>query len=137
MPPPRRVHKKATINVILIAGVALLVLLFIIATAPALMTHEEVTVTVPKTVTSETQTEDHMTIAITPTNQLALDDKPITREKLKTAVEGKLSQDPYYLVVIRADKNALHEWVLDMLSLVKEAGAKRVAIATKKKKRGE
>lgn len=135
--PARRVHKQLTINVILIAAVALLVLLFIIATAPALMTHEEVKVVVPKTVTSETQTEDHMTIAINPTNQLALDDKPITKDKLKTAIQGKLSQDPYYLVIIRADKDALHEWVLDILSTVKEAGAKRVAIATKKKKRRE
>lgn len=137
MPPPRRVHKVLTINVILIASVALLVLIFIIATAPSLMSHEEVPVEVPKTIVVETQTEDHMTIAISPANKLALDDKPISTEKLQEAIQYKLSQDPYYLIIIRADKDAHHAWVLEMLSMTKEAGAKRVAIATKKKTKKE
>jgi len=135
MPPPRRTHKHLTINVVLIAAVALMVLIFIIATAPSLLTHENVPVVVPRTQVTETQTEDHMTIAITSNDKLALDDKPISLDDLKEKVKAKMESDPYFLVVIRADRNALHEWVLDMLSLVKEAGAKRVAIATKKKKR--
>lgn len=130
----RRTPKTATVNVAILAGVALVVLLMILVAAPEVMLHEATSLTVPETRTTEQHTEDKLTIALTADHKLALNDKPISEEELGPVLAKKMAEDPYFLVIIRADKAALHEWVLDVLSTVKDAGAKRIAIATKKKK---
>lgn len=130
----RRSVRTGTVNVVVLAGVALIVLLMILLAAPQVMLHEATAIAVPETRFTEQHTEDKFTIALTADHRLALNDKPISKEELGLVLERKMAEDPYFLVVIRADKAALHEQVLDLLSMVKEAGAKRIAIATRRKK---
>lgn len=143
MMPSRRKMREGSTNVFLMAAVALMVLLFMIMAAPSTMIHEGTAVEVPRAMTTEQHTEDNITVALTADDKLLVNDEEKTKDgrpwDLKTVgetVSAKMQEDPFFLVVIRADRGALHEWVLDVLSTVKDAGAKRIAIATKKQKEG-
>lgn len=135
----RRKMREGSTNVFLLAAVALVVLMLMIETAPSVMVHEGVAVEVPHAETTEQHTEDNITIALSPDQKIAVNDQEKTKEgrawdlpAVRNVVEQKMKEDPFFLIVIRADRNTKHEWVLDLLSTVKSAGARRIAIATKK-----
>jgi biopolymer transport protein ExbD len=125
-------------SIIPMAGVALIVVLMMMMTATQLLTHEETPVNVPRANTMERKTEDNLTIALVGTmnnpedRKLYLNDSLMPLQSIERRVQQKMSEDPYYLVVIRADRNAPSQWIMDLLTMVKGAGAQRVAVSTKR-----
>lgn len=91
-------------------------------------------VTVPLTHTSERKTEEDVTITLTIDGKLYLNDQPTNKLNLINHLDEMLKKDPYCLVVVRADKDVYHKDVLDLIALAKQAGATRIACATKKMK---
>jgi len=126
-------------NIIPMAGVALLVVLMMMMTANQLLTHENVPVDVPYANTMERKTEENLTLALMVntdgTRDLYLNDSLMPQTTVERAISNKMSADPYFLVVIRADKSVPSQWVMDLLSMVREAGAQRVALSTKASKK--
>ncbi|MCK4580536.1 MAG: biopolymer transporter ExbD [Dehalococcoidia bacterium] len=120
------------------AGMALIVVLMMMMTATQLLTHEETPVEVPRANTMERKTEDNMTIALVGTmdnpedRKLYLNDSLMPLPSIERRIQQKMSEDPFYLVVIRADKSAPSQWVMDLLTMVKGAGAQRIALSTKR-----
>ena len=120
------------------AGVALIIVLMMMMTATQLLTHEETPVEVPRANTMERKTEDNMTIALVGTmdnpedRKLYLNDSLMPLPSIERRIQQKMSEDPFYLVVIRADKSAPSQWVMDLLTMVKGAGAQRIALSTKR-----
>ncbi len=123
----------ANIDILPMACVGLLLVIMMINIAPMVMSHTRVPVTVPTANTAERKTEDDISIALTCDGKLYLQDEPVEREELSEEMEILLSEDPYRLVVVRADKEVLYDDVLELLAIAKEAGAKRLACATKKR----
>ncbi len=125
-------------NIIPMAGVALLVVLMMMMTATQLLTHENVKVEVPTATTMERKTEENLTIALTVdqtgNKQFYLNDSLLPLPVIERLVSNQMIEDEYYLVVIRADKSVPAQWVMDLLSMAREAGAQRVALSTKAKK---
>ena len=125
------------------AAVALIIVLMMMMTATQLLTHEETTVEVPRANTMERKTEDNMTIALVGTmdnpedRKLYLNDSLMPLPSVERRIQQKMSEDPFYLVVIRADKSAPSQWVMDLLTMVKGAGAQRIALSTKRVKTEE
>jgi len=132
----RREMRSLVPDIIPMAGVALLVVLMLMMSAPQLLTHEATPVDVPYAQTIEKETEENYTIALLPDRSLRLNDRPAVKEDIEKALTDKLSEDPYFLIVIRADRRVPEEWVMDILEMARKAGAQRVAIATKPKKGG-
>ncbi|TKJ43477.1 hypothetical protein CEE36_03840 [candidate division TA06 bacterium B3_TA06] len=124
--------------IIPMAGVALIVVLMMMITATQLLTHEETQVEVPRANTMERTTEDNLTIALVGTmdnpgdRKLYLNDSLMPLPSIERRIQQKMGEDPYYLVVVRADKRAPSQWVMDLLTMVKGAGAQRVALSTKR-----
>jgi len=120
------------------AAVALIIVLMMMMTATQLLTHEETPVEVPRANTMERKTEDNMTIALVGTmynpedRELYLNDSLMSLPSVERRIQQKMSEDPFYLVVIRADKSAPSQWVMDLLTMVKGAGAQRIALSTKR-----
>ncbi len=124
--------------IIPMAGVALIIVLMMMITATQLLTHEETQVEVPRANTMERTTEDNLTIALVGTmdnpvdRKLYLNDSLMPLPSIERRIQQKMGEDPYYLVVVRADKRAPSQWVMDLLTMVKGAGAQRVALSTKR-----
>ncbi|MEA3312384.1 MAG: biopolymer transporter ExbD [candidate division WOR-3 bacterium] len=125
------------------AGMALIVVVMMMMTATQLLTHEETPVEVPRANTMERKTEDNLTIALIGTmynpedRKLYLNDSLMPLPYIERRIQQKMSEDPFYLIVIRADKSAPSQWVMDLLTMVKGAGAQRIALSTKRVKTEE
>lgn len=123
-----------SINIIPMACVGLLLVVMMILVAPMVMTHTRTQVNVPLAHTAETKTEESVTITFTKDGSLFLNDRPANVEGIAGYLDSSLAADPFQLVIVRADQDAYHQDVLDILALLKKHGAKRMACATKKPK---
>ena len=130
---PKPVDK---IDVTPLVGVALILVIIFVVTAPLIMAPIDMEIDLPKAATVGAKSEANITISFTKQRHLALNENKIHRNQLEPLLKEKLSEDPNRLVVIRADKNVLHKEILSLLSRVKKAGAQNIAIATKQRSRG-
>ena len=124
------------IDVTPLVGVALILVIIFIVTAPLIMAPVDMEIDLPKAATVGAKSEANITISFTKQRHLALNENKIHSNQLEPLLKEKLSEDPNRLVVIRADKNVLHKEILSLLSRVKKAGAQNIAIATKQRSRG-
>jgi len=130
---PEPVNK---IDVTPLVGVALILVIIFVVTAPLIMAPIDMEIDLPKAATVGAKSEANITISFTKQRHLALNENKIHSNQLEPLLKEKLSEDPNRLVVIRADKNVLHKEILSLLSRVKKAGAQNIAIATKQRSRG-
>jgi biopolymer transport protein ExbD len=120
------------IDILPMACVGLILVLVMMVIAPLVMTHTQTHVDVPQAHTAETKTEENLTITYTVDSRILINDVEVAPEQLSDVVAAELDEDPFQLVIVRADKQVLHRDVLEILAKVKAVGAKRIACATKK-----
>lgn len=126
--------RMANIDILPMACVGLILVLVMMVIAPLVMTHTQTHVDVPMAHTAETKTEENLTITYTTEGRLLVNDIEILPTELGQVIAEELDKDPFQLVIVRADKDVLHNDVLEILASVKGVGAKRIACATKKPK---
>lgn len=129
--------RMENVDILPMACVGLILVLVMMILAPMVMTHTQAVVDVPSAHTAETKTEENLTVTYTTGGHLLVNDVEILPEQLTDIIAIELEKDPYQLVIVRADKDVLHNDVLDILAKVKKVGAKRIACATKRPRGGE
>jgi biopolymer transport protein TolR len=123
------------INVTPLVDVCLvLVIIFMVATP--LLSQPAFDVELPTAKTKEGQEEDKVTVSISKDGKFAIDAKSydtlaLLKPNLKYAIAGTESG----LVVVRADKEALHGQLTQVMALAKESGARSITIATEQVKK--
>jgi len=122
------------VNVTPIIDVALVLVIILLVTAP-LLSVADLPVDLPQARTREAEDERNVSITLSSTGRLAVDDQVVSAEDLNALLRGKLSkrENEEVLVVVRADSGAPYEAVSRLLSAAKAAGASRIAIATRQK----
>lgn len=131
------IKEAPNIDILPMACVGLIVVLIMMMIAPLVLTHNATPVDVPQTHTAERKTEDDVTITYTAQGFLYLNDQPVENiDELRNLLAKEITRDRYVLVVVRADKECFHSAVLDILACARQAGARRIACATKKIKQG-
>jgi biopolymer transport protein TolR len=125
------------INVTPIIDVALVLVIILLVTAP-LMSVADLPVDLPQARTREAEDERNLSITLSSTGRLAVDDKMISDAELGGYLRAKLTEqgNQNVLVVVRADSGAPYEAVAHLLGQAKAAGATRIAIATRQKVEG-
>ena len=123
------------INVIPLIDVCLTLVIIFMVTSPLMMVPTNLEIDLPKARTIEAKSESNITISISKDNIIALNESEIQLANLQLALSEMLKDHSDRLVVIRADKNVNHQWVLDLLTISKRAGATRLAIATLQRNR--
>lgn len=113
-----------------LVDISLVLVIIFMVTAPILDAPGSLQVDLPKAATIEANSEDNLTITLTPTGEISLNEKVLPRRELEAALREKVEKYPNRLVLIRADKQATHQKVLDLLGAAKKSGAKKIAIAT-------
>lgn len=125
--------KSVSIDILPMAAIGLILVLVMMVIAPMTMAHNDTPVTVPLARTAERKVEENVTISYTIDRMLLVNDVPYSDlEAVHSRLEREIARDPYLLVVIRADKDVLHSEVLDILATARQAGALRIACATKR-----
>lgn len=120
------------------AGAALLILMMLMVSAPAIISKSSVKVKLPQAHIVEAELEENIAITYTKDGRLFLNDKPISIDTLMDTVKKLEEEDkefPYMkLVLIRADEDVHFGEVAKILELTKKSGARRVAFAIVKKR---
>jgi biopolymer transport protein ExbD len=120
------------VNVTPIIDVALVLVIILLITAPILSV-ADLEVNVPQAHTREAEDEHRVLITLGRTGDLALDEEILSRAGLRGELFRRLKDDPDALVVVRADQSMPYERVADLLALSREAGATRLAVASRQK----
>ena len=127
-------HVITKVNVTPIIDVALVLVIILLVTAP-LLSVADLPVDLPQARTREAEDERNVSITLSSTGRLAVDDKIVSDEELDHYLRSKLSQreNEDVLVVVRADSGAPYVAVKRLLNQAKAAGATRIAIATRQR----
>ena len=125
------------VNVTPIIDVALVLVIILLVTAP-LLSVADLPVDLPQAQTREAEDERNVSITLSTTGALAVDEQVISREALRPVLAAHLTKNGNedVLVVVRADSGAPYAAVRDLLEEARAAGAKRIAIATRQKTGG-
>jgi biopolymer transport protein ExbD len=113
-----------------LVDIALVLVIIFMVTAPLLSSHDSMQVELPKAATVEAKSEDNITITLNAAGQAALNKDIMTLAQMAPTLKDILKKHPDRLVLIRADKNVLHQQILETLNIAKKSGARKVAIAT-------
>jgi biopolymer transport protein ExbD len=131
VPVPEGITK---VNVTPIIDVALVLVIILMVTAP-LMTTADLPVNLPVARTREAERERNVSVTLGSDGRLAVDDRNVPADSLLAVLTARLAaeKNPNVLVVVRADSHARHVQVRTLLDAARDAGAQRIAIATRQK----
>ncbi len=122
------------INVTPLVDVCLVLVIIFMVTAP-LLSNPAFKVDLPKARTQEGEEKDKVTISLSADGRYAVDDKEYkTTGELEQALKERLAYSESKWVILRADAQALHGALTDLMARAKEAGASSLTIATLQKK---
>lgn len=122
------------INVTPLVDVCLvLVIIFMVATP--LLSRPAFDVALPVAKTKEGEEQDKVTLSLSADGRLAVDAAEFkTVEEAQAALRHAIAGTESGLVVIRADREALHGRLTDLMGRAKAAGARSLTVATEQKR---
>ncbi|MBI4375959.1 MAG: biopolymer transporter ExbD [Elusimicrobia bacterium] len=124
----------AGINVTPLVDVCLVLVIIFMVTAP-LMSDPVLKVTLPKARTAQGEETDKLTITLSKEGDLALDHKIFKSvDEMRDDLRVRLAGSESKFVILRADEEAMHGKLTDLMSVAKEAGAQHLTIATEQKR---
>jgi len=124
----------AGINVTPLVDVCLVLVIIFMVTAP-LMSDPVIKVTLPQAHTKEGEERDKLTVTLSKEGRLAIDFKEFqTLDEVRDELKEKLLSSESKLVILRADQDAAHGKLTDLMSAAKEAGALSLTIAAEQKR---
>jgi len=120
------------INVTPIIDVALVLVIILLVTAP-LLSVADLPVNLPQARTREAEDERNVSVTLASDGSLAVDDDTVAPAELRARLAERLARpgDQNVLVVIRADSTTPYARVRALLDDARQAGARRLAIATR------
>jgi biopolymer transport protein ExbD len=85
----------------------------------------------PKAKHSDVVRQKPIVVYVDPSGAIFLNDEPVDVSLLAAVLEGKLSESEEKSVVLKADSRVSHGAVVEVMDIVKGAGAKRLVVSTK------
>jgi len=116
------------INVTPFVDVVLVLLIIFLLTAPMLL--GGIDVRVPKAETRTAQPEERITITITQSKGVYLENSPTTLQRLEAFLRTVRQKNPRAAVFVKADEGAPWGTAVAVMDRVKRAGIERVGIVT-------
>ena len=109
--------------------IVLLLLVFFMFTANFIM-QPGIKITLPKAQTSKPQEEENIIVFITEGNEIYFNDRKISIEELKEALEEKLKTAEKKIVILKADEKINLGLAVKVMDIAKEAKAENLVIST-------
>ena len=125
----RRTASQVPIHVDMtpMVDVMMLLLIFFMMSTTFLVTHPGFNIVPPQANSGTPQPPDHITVLVNRDGNLAIGDRPVGVGELAATVAAKAHTHP--LIFIKADKEAKHGRIVEVIDAVKRAGAAKIAVA--------
>ena len=121
-------EEEAEINLTPMLDVVFIMLIFFIVTA-VFVKEPGIQVNRPEAVTALVPERGSIFIAISAANEFWIDQRSVDLAGLKPIIERMRKENPEGGVVIQADNEAQHQYVLAAMDAAKEAGVSEVTLA--------
>ncbi len=122
------------INITPLVDVCLVLVIIFMVTAP-MFSEPAIKVDLPSAHTQEGEEADKITVTLSKDGEYAIDMRKFTDPALlSAALRIALAQKESKVIILRADKDALHGQLTDLMARSKDAGAQSLTIATEQLK---
>jgi biopolymer transport protein ExbD len=122
-------EESVSVDVTPLVNVALVLVLIFLVTSPFLM-KQLMGVKLPEAVTTKTESQENITISISPDEGYAINEIPISKDALAVELSRQIKKSGISYVLIRADERVPHGEVEDLMKLSKQLRIRRIAFAT-------
>lgn len=111
----------------------MLTLLIFVLLLGAFAIHPGIRVRLPEAASKEEESKQDLVLVLTHDRRLYLNDDPVQLADLSTRLRERLRERTDTVIIIKADRDALHGNVVEVMDIAKGAGVTRLAIATEPK----
>ena len=131
----RNVRDRKTPELIIIPmiDIVFFLLVFFMVGTLYMNTEQQIPLNLPSASTSTAKSIEPITITLTTTHTLYIDNQEISSERLAEEVRSIVKQAPRQAFVIRASKDVYYSEVIALLDMLKVNGAKYISVATERK----
>ena len=130
-----RLHRRPAVlpNLLPLIDVVLLLLIFFMISS-TFVVQPGIQVNLPKSTIAERREPEDVTLILTREKALYLNDRRVTVPELWGRLVDMYRRRPDLMLVIKADRQVPHGSVVEVMDIAKQAGVRRLAIATRPKK---
>jgi len=121
----------ALLNMTPIIDIVFLLLIFFLLTTN-FMTQEGINVNLPLAENTAPQTQEEITVYITHEGLAFLKNEQVSDAQLYARLKSLIGDDPQRLVTVKADRQIVLNRVVNVMDIIKSAGAGRLCIATER-----
>ncbi len=122
--------RSLIINITSLIDVMFLLLIFFMVTS-TFRNQPAINLVLPRSSTASETIDTPTILFLTESGQVYLNDRPLAREDLAVALEQLHATTGDDRIVLRADENASHGRVVEMIDTIKQSGFTRVSLSAK------
>jgi len=115
------------------ADTVFLLLIFFMISA-SFVIQSGISIKLPKTITEHEQLKEELVLVIDSDEKMYLDNERVDMKQLKMAISKRIKKTRDRQLIIKADRNVKHGFVVSVMDIAKSSGADKLAIATEKKR---
>ncbi|GCL68450.1 MULTISPECIES: ExbD/TolR family protein [Veillonella] len=127
------VKKEPTIMIIPMIDIVFFLLVFFMVGTLYMNTEQQIPLNLPSASTSTAKSIEPITITLTTSHKLYIDNREISPDRLSQEVQAIVQTTPRQAFVIRAAKDVYYNEVIALLDMLKVNGAKYISVATDRK----
>ena len=125
--------KEPTIMIIPMIDIVFFLLVFFMVGTLYMNTEQQIPLNLPSASTSTAKSIEPITITLTTSHKLYIDNREISPDRLSQEVQSIVQTTPRQAFVIRAAKDVYYNEVIALLDMLKVNGAKYISVATDRK----
>lgn len=125
-----RKGRGTVINVTSLIDVMFLLLIFFMVSSTFKL-QPAIELTLPRSTTADNVTSTPAVVYLASDGRLFLNEQPLERGQLMVRLRERLAASSDDRIVLRADENAEHGDVVELIDLIKESGFRRVSLAAR------
>lgn len=127
------VKEEPTIMIIPMIDIVFFLLVFFMVGTLYMNTEQQIPLNLPSASTSTAKSIEPITITLTTSHKLYIDNREISPDRLSQEVQAIVQTTPRQAFVIRAAKDVYYNEVIALLDMLKVNGAKYISVATDRK----
>ena len=127
------IQKEPTIMIIPMIDIVFFLLVFFMMSTLYMNTEEQIPLNLPKASSSSAMTIEPITISLTATHKMYLNEREIAPDQLGNEIQGIVAKEPQQAFIVRASEDIAYKDVINILDNLKISGARFVSVATERK----
>lgn len=131
-----RPRRRVFINITSLIDVLFLLLIFFMVSS-TFLEQPGMKLDLPASKSFEVEQQKELIVHISREGQLFLGERPVELDSLKDQLHREMARDRERPLVLRADKAAAHGRVVEVMDVAKQAGVRKIVIATRVAESGE